>query len=251
MRLKAPNGQEFRIDQAQDGLAQHGIILFSGATLNELKSALNDWTVPYRHPHDISPGVTVIRPNLTGEANAKGFTYEALPLHTDRAQVDNQPTIIGCLYTQEAADGGESLLLDGAEIACSLLRRNLLAMADNVVLLSKGNRWRAVIEPYDSYAGFRIRYRNDSIARPHVATCDARPLLDAFEAKVASPLIYAFKSGEGYLIHNHRVLHGRYAFTGDRSAVRILANVAESSGSRSLNHGFTLRGYSPAAKGED
>ncbi|MCA2177717.1 TauD/TfdA family dioxygenase [Nonomuraea glycinis] len=125
MRLKAPNGQEFRIDQAQDGLTQHGIILFSGATLNELKSALNDWTVPYRHPHDISPGVTVIRPKLTGEANAKGFTYEALPLHTDRAQVDNQPTIIGCLYTQEAADGGESLLVDGAEIVDAMFARRL------------------------------------------------------------------------------------------------------------------------------
>ncbi|MCA2185690.1 TauD/TfdA family dioxygenase [Nonomuraea cavernae] len=250
MRLKAPNGQEFRIDQAQDGLAQHGIILFSGATLNELKSALNDWTVPYRHPHDVSPGVTVIRPNLIGETNAQGFTYEALPLHTDRAQVDSQPTIICCLYTQEAAVGGESLLLDGAEIAHSLLCRNLLAMADNVVLLSKGNRWRTVIKPYDSYAGFRIRYRNDSIARPHVTTCDARPLLDAFEAKVASPLVYALHAGEGYLIHNHRVLHGRYAFTGDRAAIRLLAKVARSSRSRSLNHGFSLRGYSSTMKRE-
>ncbi len=138
MRLLTPMWRQLTTVEARRWLAAHGLLLVTEATVNELTSFLGDWTVPYSHPHENSPGITVIRPLSVRGENHTGFTHHPLALHTDRAHSSVPPTIVGCLYTRPAADGGESLLLDGAEIIRTVEHRTLLSEARHVVLRARG-----------------------------------------------------------------------------------------------------------------
>ncbi|MBB6475929.1 TauD/TfdA family dioxygenase [Sphaerisporangium rubeum] len=251
MRLLTPAGRRLSASEAVERLAKSGVLFLDQATVADVRSFLRDWTEPYRHPHENSPGITVIHstPFRDGENNA-GFTSRSLPLHTDRAHVAAQPAIVGCLYTAQARTGGESLLLDGVRVIKAAMERRLLADAGNVVLLAPGHPWLPVITTGRGSALWRIRYRSDALARPHAATVRAKPLLNLLH-ELPPPDGYAFAGGQGYLIHNLRVLHGRRAFSGDRRAVRVLATVTRSSGYAYLNEGFHLPAGTPATSRTD
>lgn len=110
-----------------------GVLFLDQATIEVVRSFLRDWTVPYPHPHESSPGITVItviEPTGVDDENGKGFTSQSLPLHTDRAHASVQPTIVGCLYTALACKGGESLLLDGARVIGKAREKKLLTNLD-------------------------------------------------------------------------------------------------------------------------
>ncbi|MFC6085084.1 TauD/TfdA family dioxygenase [Sphaerisporangium aureirubrum] len=240
MRLLTPTGRRLSTAKAKEGLVTRGVVFIDQATIDEVRSFLLDWTEPYRHPHESSPGITFIEPTPSREGeNGKGFTCRSLPLHTDRAHVTTQPTIVGCLYTTQARKGGESLLLDGGRVIKEASKKRLLAHADNVVLLVPGRPWPPVIKVARDSTLWRIRYRSDALARPHAATVRARPLLNLLR-RLPAPVDHTFAGGQGYLIHNLRVLHGRRSFIGDRRAVRVLATVARSSDYAYLNEGFHL-----------
>ncbi|MFC7382009.1 TauD/TfdA family dioxygenase [Sphaerisporangium rhizosphaerae] len=247
MRLLTPDGRRLGSAEARERLAETGVLLLDQATVEEVRSFLYDWTEPYPHPHENSPGITIIEPTDTsGEKNGRGFTREPLPLHTDRAHTRAQPTIVGCLSVEHACQGGQSLLLDGARAIREAKEKRLLADAGNVVLLAPGHPWLPVIKFSGDSDLWRIRYRSDALARPHAATLAAKPLLRLLRT-LPAPADHAFVHGQGYLIHNLRMLHGRRAFIGDRRAVRLLATVTRSSEYAYLNEGFRL----PAEYGSD
>ncbi|WP_182877716.1 hypothetical protein [Microbispora sp. H10670] len=210
-------------------------------TLEEVTSFLNGWTMPYSHPHENSPGITVIKPRTPEGDNADGFTCGSLSLHTDRAQAIAPPTILGCLYLRTSCTGGESLLLDGKELVRTADERSQLAESAHVVLRSRGRPWLPIIELAKDGRRCRVRYRDDQLARPHAATKSARPLLTTISGELRAPSVRLFEPGQGYLIHNQRFLHGRASFTGRRTALRILATVAQSSEYAHINRGFGLR----------
>ncbi|MET8140191.1 TauD/TfdA family dioxygenase [Sphaerisporangium sp. NPDC005288] len=240
MRLLTPGGRQLSGAEARERLAATGVLLLDQASAEEVRSFLCDWTEPYRHPHENSPGITIIEPtDANGEKNGRGFTRESLPLHTDRAHTRAQPTIVGCLYIEHACQGGQSLLLDGARVIGEARENRLLADAGNVVLLAPGHPWLPVIKFSGDSDLWRIRYRSDAMAHPHAATLAAKPLLHLLRT-LPAPADHAFAHGQGYLIHNLRMLHGRRAFSGDRRAVRILATVTRSSEYAYLNEGFRL-----------
>ncbi|WP_204016976.1 TauD/TfdA family dioxygenase [Sphaerimonospora thailandensis] len=240
MRLLTPMGRQLTAVEARRWLAVHGIVLVAEATVAELTSFLGDWTVPYSHPHESSPGITVIQPLAVSDGNGNGFTRRSLPLHTDRAHSPAPPTIVGCLYTQPSSKGGESLLLDGAEIVRAAERSTLVSEARHVVLRSRGRPWLPVISSSTDSKRYRIRYRSDQMAQPHAATVGAQPLLTMMQGALTTPAVHLFEEGQGYLIHNQRFLHGRRTFTGNREAIRIMAVVMGSSAHSHMNTGFEL-----------
>ena len=65
-------------------------------------------------------------------------------------------------------------------------------------------------------------------------------MLSRLHALVTAPRVLRMEAGCGYVLHNHRVLHGRTAFAGPRTAVRLLANVAPQHPHENLNDGFTM-----------
>ncbi|MFG1864789.1 Fe(II)-2OG oxygenase family protein [Microbispora bryophytorum] len=241
MRLLTPTGLRLSPSEARRDLAVNGVVLVADATLKEVTSFLDDWTVPYSHPHESSPGVTVIEPGRPEGDNRNGFTCGFLSLHTDRAQSLAPPTILGCLYLRTSSTGGESLLLDGKDLVRAAGERSQLGESAYVVLRSRGRPWLPVIELAKDGHRCRIRYRNDQVARPHAATRSARPLLTTISGELWAPSVRLFEPGQGYLIHNQRFLHGRAAFSGRRTALRILATVARSSEYAHINRGFGLR----------
>lgn len=241
MRLLTPAGLRLSPPEARRDLAVNGVVLVADATFKELKSFLGDWTVPYTHPHESSPGVTVIEPRTPEGTNRNGFTCGFLSLHTDRAQSPDPPTILGCLYLRTSSSGGESLLLDGRKLVCAAGERSQLSESGYVVLRSRGRPWLPIIELAKDGHHCRIRYRDDQVARPHAATRSARPLLTTISSELRAPIIRLFEPGQGYLIHNQRFLHGRTAFSGRRTALRILATVVRSSEYAHINRGFDLR----------
>ncbi|MEV3984783.1 TauD/TfdA family dioxygenase [Nonomuraea sp. NPDC049758] len=241
MKLQTPYKHDLATNQVAETLAKDGVIFFSEATPEKLTTLLADWTQPYPHPHESSLGLTIIDSDRTESDNAKGFSRAALGLHTDRAQESEQPTIVACLYTSPGNTGGESLILDGKSLIRALERRQLLAYSDNLVLLARRRRWLTIAKQvHGPHSAFRIRYRDDNIAHPYGATAEAARALVAVTQELEFPQIYAFNAGEGYIIHNQRILHGRTSFTGHRVAIRILATISTSSQYCFLNQGFTI-----------
>ncbi|WP_433501125.1 TauD/TfdA family dioxygenase [Sphaerimonospora sp. CA-214678] len=204
MRLLTSMWRQLTAVEARRWLAAHGLVLVTEATVAELISFLGDWTVPYPHPHESGPGITVIQPLSVSGENHNGFTRRSLALHTDRAHSRVPPTIVGCLYTQPSADGGESLLLDGAEIIRAVEHKTLLSEARHVVLRARGCPWPPVMSLTADGKRYHIRYRDDQIGRPHAATISAQPLLTMMQRPLATPAVYLFDKGQGYLIHNRR-----------------------------------------------
>lgn len=85
---------------------------------------------------------------------------------------------------------------------------------------------------------------------PNAASVRAKPLLNLL-CELPAPADHVFSQGQGYLIHNLRVLHGRRSFSGDRRALRVLATVAGSSEYAYLNDGFHLRAEHHTAEARD
>jgi hypothetical protein len=71
----------------------------------------------------------------------------------------------------------------------------------------------------------RIRFRDDRIAVPASAS-DDQQVVDALRDLVSAATISVrLGPGDGYIVHNHRYLHGRSSFAGDRRLGRMLARV--------------------------
>ncbi|MGV9677354.1 TauD/TfdA family dioxygenase [Nocardia sp. NPDC003482] len=68
----------------------------------------------------------------------------------------------------------------------------------------------------------RIRYRRDNLVK---YSPEVRRWLPTFDAAIDRHTVrFGLEPGEGYVLHNHRWLHGRAAFTGERVMYRLSLN---------------------------
>ena len=215
-------------------LARDGFVLFRHGTRARLLDLLESAAEVRRHPHGTVRGETVIEPRpFSGVIGGAGFSRLALAPHTDRALTPRPPTLVAVLIEHAAPEGGHSLLADTRALSppvtasiCSLMLDAGAAGAYPVV---------------ESSAGLiRIRYREDDIARPRAARAEDRSVLTALRALSARAEVCVLGEGEGYLAHNHRVLHGRAAFRGYRRATRYLADLRSAHPYAWMNEGFQL-----------
>lgn len=214
-------------------LAEFGVVLFFEATRESLAASMASWTVLFRHPHAAADGLTVLRPG--GGAGGAGFSHAAIGPHTDRAQAADPPTVVAVLMERPAEVGGESHLVDVA--ADPALLHAALNRPERLVLHAADSR-RTVVEQYRGR--IRMRYRDDALARPMASDEAGKVVLARLHTMLAAPRVLRMGAGCGYVLHNHRVLHGRTAFAGPRTAVRLLANVAPQHPYANLNDGFTI-----------
>ena len=116
MRFMTMKGTRVESPSVVEEVGVNGAVLFAEAALLEFGEFLGTWTEPYSHPHDSQPGITQIAPieGASAEAGTLGFTHQSLSPHTDRSTTEQPPSILATLVSKEAAQGGESLLLDGA-----------------------------------------------------------------------------------------------------------------------------------------
>lgn len=215
-------------------LARDGVVLFSRGSRGRISDFLRGLTELRGHPHGNWCGETVIEPRPTlALPGGAGFSHLALSPHTDRALTPRPPAVVALLIEHAAQHGGHSLFADA--------RTLLLAMGPDFssLALDAGGAGRYPV--FEAHEGFgQIRFRDDELARPRAAVANGRAALAALRTLTSSAIAVTLAAGEGYLVHNHRVLHGRTAFRGYRRATRLLADIRSGSPYAWMNHGFRL-----------
>ncbi|MFJ8582232.1 TauD/TfdA family dioxygenase [Micromonospora sp. NPDC093277] len=242
MRLLAAGcAADIDADRVPSALARDGLVFIRQGSVDGVRELLSHWTEPVSHPHQSSDGLTVIVPRhrSVDGANDAGFSAAALPPHTDRSMVARPPSVLATVMVVPALTGGESVLVDGARVL-ALLRREF---DDGVIAgLRLGPRGSGNGPPLIELRGrlARFRYRDDQIGSPHSASGRKDVLAALRRLVVATRSSLRLAPGDGYLVHNHRVLHGRTAFSGSRRLVRLLAEVEDGHPYTWLNRGFRL-----------
>lgn len=160
------------------------------------------------------------------------------PLHTDRAFSPDPPPIIGLLCKRRATQGGETLLIDGKQLYLQLLRDlgadSVSSLFQCVYRIERSSL--ALSRPlffYNDRKRTCIAYRRGDSA----ATVTIEPGFERLVRKIDSYLLdpsqqlrVMLEPQELLLIDNHRFLHGRTAFSGQRLLYRLYfsANTATS-----------------------
>lgn len=216
-------------------LEAHGFALVRHGTLEALELLVRDVAIPYRHPHESRPGVTIIRPAEAASVvtNYQGFTQAGLLVHTDRSCAERPPAILATILQYSAGSGGEALIKDGVELV-TRLRAVGFSWEDLATVRLQGCHPEAPMFSKED-GRVRIRYRDDDIAKP---VCGDPILLEAIRTELTRVRVWQMTAGDGYIVHNHRFLHGRKPFDGDREVVRLLLDVEPKSEFHRLNGGF-------------
>ncbi|MEM7068415.1 MAG: TauD/TfdA family dioxygenase [Pseudomonadota bacterium] len=185
----------------------------------------------------------LVRPSVAGEyfdvkvhiePVSLSFTAKALEMHTDTPAEEFPPGIQFLHCRENTVDGGYSLFLDGAAVAEDFKETHPEAFK----LLSKHTipfyydhdefDWRAhqrVIEldQYGAVSGVTVsQHMADVFNLPQKLLDDYYPAFCAFIKQVNDPKYlnrFRMNAGECYVFDNHRIVHGREAYTatsGDR-----------------------------------
>lgn len=225
MRLLDVTGDgELAAGAVADCLARDGLVMIRRGSVSEVRALLAGWTEPFTHPHDREPGLTVITPDrrVDSAAGGVGFTRAPLLPHTDRSLQPEPPCVLAAVMVSPAAAGGHTLLTDGAAILRTLQHFHPLPAISRLRLRAATGDQVPIFVVREGLA--RIRFRDDPLATPWT---DGDPsivtaLSDLISTTTRSlPLV----AGDGYVLHNHRYLHGRSSFAGRRQVARLLAKV--------------------------
>jgi hypothetical protein len=240
LQLEGSSGQAITREDVLPYLAKHGLLWIRDADMDDVEQLLEPWTVPYPHPHDIKPGLTLIQPKNAPVLGERGLSTRSLDLHTDRSSSLEPPTILCTLVLSQSSVGGESLFVDGKPLTSRVVAKFSTPVFRELILHFSEGAPRPVFE-YSGHGRCRLRYRDDEVGRPLPMTQSAERALRTFKQLLASPQVFTLGLGDGYLIHNHRYLHGRKQFSGQRSVARWLANIKVESEYCWMNSGFVLQ----------
>lgn len=181
-------------------------------------------------PHrDADPdGLTVIRDTgrHAGRVGLIGLGRGGLGLHTESAQQPRPPRLLLLACARAGDSGGESLLVDGRAVLAELAAFHpaaLEALAAQRAAFFGGadGRFTPVLEQLPG-GRWRLQLRQDSSPGSHAAAEVHLPALRLVIDRHASRLRLA--AGQGILLDNHRFLHGRTAFRGERLLLRALGD---------------------------
>jgi gamma-butyrobetaine dioxygenase len=157
-----------------------------------------------------------IRPVPEGRSFAS--TRRDTPLHTDSQMFLHVPAAIQVLVCVKAAPrGGESVLVDGARLLDRLEHEDP-ALAHALFEVERVQRFY-----FGDVCGPTITLRGGHLSwtyAPHAEDAVGASL--AHEVAREAPLVHALVPGEALVASNHRMLHGRRPFEGDRELVRLL-----------------------------
>ena len=161
-----------------------------------------------------------IRPIDGGRSFASG--RGTTPLHTDSQMFLGMPAAIQILIcVKPAPSGGESVLLDGSQLLMRLEQREP-ALATALFEVERRQRFY-----FGEVTGPTIALRGGHLTwtcAPLGADPGADRIADALAgaASCERELVHALRPGEALVASNHRMLHGRRPFEGERELVRLL-----------------------------
>ncbi|WP_432118706.1 TauD/TfdA family dioxygenase [Streptomyces sp. bgisy032] len=243
MRIMSPSGEAVPEHQLLELLAEEGIAFLSETDCDEITTAFGGLLDIYRHTDATSSAWTLIQPYFEGRQGAglDGFTNAALGLHTDRSMLDAPPSILCYLMLAEAeSGGGDSILFDTEPLLSRYDRNSLLFIENTLWLHSRVQGWRQRVLTVARDGRVIIRFRDDDVAQPKKSAALPEALLRGIRDPREGMYKIRLHAGEGYVVHNHRILHGRTSFQGHRKGARFLFYVKDGSSFDYLNRGFVI-----------
>ncbi|MFF3568266.1 TauD/TfdA family dioxygenase [Nocardia jiangxiensis] len=180
------------------------------------------------HRDSNDDGVTTLenRAELGQRLGFAGFGTGALPPHTDRSGEINPPALLLLVCGHRSASGGECLAIDGRSVYTDLMHTNPRAIQaltrPRTALFGGASGYLGSVFEHTQGGRIRIRLRMDGLVQ---YSPELTPWLPALTAAIEQHTTrFALDPGHGYVLHNHRWLHGRTAFTGDRLMYRLSLN---------------------------
>ncbi|MDQ3152982.1 MAG: TauD/TfdA family dioxygenase [Actinomycetota bacterium] len=208
-------------------LTERGIALLDGISdAGSLLHLVRRFAVVVPHHHSAADGVTtLVDRGVTARSGLHGFTARALSPHTDGAGLDDPPAVLLMTCRQPATSGGECLLVDAAALHDDLARNDPDAVralsAPRCALFGGAAGHLGSVFTTTPDGQVQVRLRMDDLARFAPAAARWLPTLRA--AIDRNTITIRLRRGQGYVLHNHRWLHGRRAFAGQRLMYRVHA----------------------------
>ncbi|MFJ4656236.1 TauD/TfdA family dioxygenase [Nocardia sp. NPDC088792] len=209
---------------AADGLARFDSIR-TRAQLVTLGASLGQ-VVPHRDSGD--DGVTTLehRAGLAHRLGFEGFGTGSLLPHTDRSGVPEPPALLLVVCGRKSVTGGECIAIDGRAVYSDLAENwpgavEALTQPRTALFGGASGHLGSVFEQAKG-GRIRVRYRRDGLVQYSPDITRWLPTLDA--AIERHMIRFKLEPGQGYVLHNHRWLHGRSAFTGERIMYRLSLN---------------------------
>ncbi|WP_432096386.1 TauD/TfdA family dioxygenase [Streptomyces sp. bgisy100] len=199
-----------------DGLRSRHHVLAFASRLMDLTS----------HPHSAQDGLTLIRD--TGShayrAGFAGLGNGELQAHTERSGTPQPPRLMLLVCLRPALTGGDVLIADGAHVYGRLLdscpEAAMKLAQPRTACYGAGVGYATQVITAHTEGRISIRLRQDSLARWSPVV---RPYLPHLRGAIAdSQHRIVLQAGQGYLLDNHRWLHARMPFSGDRRLLRAL-----------------------------
>ncbi|OKI00915.1 hypothetical protein A6A06_18650 [Streptomyces sp. CB02923] len=178
------------------------------------------------HPHGEPDGLTLIRDtgSHARRAGLAGLGNGELRAHTERSGTPKPPRLLLLVCQQPALSGGDVLLADGRDVHARLAADRQGAAAafaqPRTAYFGAGAGHATQVITSHSDGRISIRLRQDGLARwspiiqPHLS-CLREAIADSQQR-------IHLQAGQGYLLDNHRWLHSRTRFSGDRTLLRVL-----------------------------
>lgn len=228
-----------------DILARNGWAFLTGVTdtseLHELGGRLG---APWRHRTDDETGSTTLYARDPEETSERGYLPELLPMHTESSLSPIPPVFLLIWCSEEASRGGEAMLCDSRAVYERMRESDPAALA----LLEEPEAQQLRVEPpqqmpvFDSLReGWRfVRHRRDAIVHHPPTVADAyRRFVELVDATTIS---FVIRKGEGYIINNGQMIHGRAAYEGPRRLHRVTASVHHrwAAGENPIDLGFPV-----------
>jgi TfdA family taurine catabolism dioxygenase TauD len=219
-------------------LAAHGLVLLDDLTSADhlLRLAHSIATIVPHRDSDAS-GLTTIA-DIGGQMRSgfAGFSACALNPHTDRSGIVNPPALLMMACGRPASTGGECVVIDGKAVYDDLAESHPKAAkafsAPRSVLF--GGASGCLSSVFSSTGDLiTIRLRLDDLVQFSPETTRWLPVLRAAIDRHAT--MFRLDTGQGYILDNHRWLHGRRAFIGQRLMYRVNGNPLPHLG---ITHGF-------------
>ncbi|MFC5253431.1 TauD/TfdA family dioxygenase [Streptomyces nigrescens] len=178
------------------------------------------------HPHSAPDGLTLIRDtgSRAQRAGLAGLGSGELRAHTERSGIPRPPRLMLLVCLRPAPTGGDVLLADGRDVHARLIdscrdAADTFAQPRTAYFGAGGGHATQVITPHAA-GRISIRLRQDVLARWSPIAHPYLPHL--YRAIVDSQHRITLQAGQGYLLDNHRWLHARTRFSGDRQLLRAL-----------------------------
>ncbi|MFI5794070.1 TauD/TfdA family dioxygenase [Streptomyces sp. NPDC051677] len=220
-----------RVPHVGDAIAaqvrETGLVTFDGLrTRPETLAFTSRLMAVTPHPHGAQDGLTLIHDTGTHahRAGFAGLGNGELSAHTERSGTPRPPRLILLVCEQSASIGGETLLADGRDVHARLVgesREAAVALCQpRTAYFGAGTGHATQVFTVQSDGRISMRLRQDGLARWSPLVQPYLPVLRSAIAAGQHRLM--LRAGQGYLLDNHRWLHARTRFTGDRRLLRAL-----------------------------